>query len=224
MEASRTGPRPSRVAFSPDLGLTPVDPEIAAICEKSARRFGEIGVAVEAAAPDLSGAPEVFQVLRAAGLNASLGPLLDSHPEVLKPEAVWNIELGRSLTGERIAWATRERGEIFHRMLRFFDEYDLLPTPATIVGPFPVEQRWVESCAGHRFENYIEWLTIAYAITITGCPALSLPCGFTSETLPVGLQMVGRPNGEADLLAGARLLEEVLGLRARTPIAPASGG
>ena len=92
--------------------------------------------------------------------------------------------------------------------------------PATIVTPFPVEQRYVSECGGKKFNNYIEWLGIAYAITLVCCPALSLPCGFTSLGLPVGLQMVAPPRGEARLLAGAKVLEDILGLRDTTPIDP----
>jgi amidase len=116
--------------------------------------------------------------------------------------------------------AQAQRTAITARAHEFFKTYDLLLTPATIVTPFPVEQRFVAECAGKKFDNYIEWLGIAYAITLICCPALSLPCGFTSLGLPVGLQMVAAPRGEAQLLAGAKVLEDILGLRGTTPIDP----
>ena len=109
------------------------------------------------------------------------------------------------------------------RTLEFFETYDLLLAPATIVAPFPVENRYVAECAGKKFDNYVEWLGIVYAITLVCCPALSLPCGFTASGLPVGLQMVAPPRGEAQLLAGARVLEDILGLRGTTPIDPTAG-
>ena len=93
-------------------------------------------------------------------------------------------------------------------------------SPATIVPPFPVENRYVAECAGKKFDNYVEWLGIVYAITLVCCPALSLPCGFTVSGLPVGLQMVAAPRAELQLLAGAKLLEDVLGLRGTTPVDP----
>src|SRR5690606_33783432 len=102
----------------------------------------------------------------------------------------------------------------------FFTDYDLLLTPATIVAPYPVEQRYVAECAGTTFETYIDWLAIAYAITLTTAPALSLPCGFTSEGLPVGLQIVTVPRGEAKLLSAAAQLERQLGLETVYPIDP----
>jgi amidase len=92
--------------------------------------------------------------------------------------------------------------------------------PTTIVAPFPAAQRYVESCAGHRFDNYVEWLAIAYAITLIACPAISIPAGFTAEGLPVGLQIVAPPRAEARLLAGAKLLEGLLGLKDTMPIDP----
>ena len=100
-------------------------------------------------------------------------------------------------------------------------QYDLLLAPATIVAPFPIENRYVAECAGKKFDNYVEWLGIVYAITLVCCPALSLPCGFTASGLPVGLQMVAPPRGEAQLLAGAKILEDILGVRGTTPIEPA---
>ena len=92
--------------------------------------------------------------------------------------------------------------------------------PATIVAPYPVENRYVAECDGKKFDNYVEWLGIVYGITLVCCPALSMPCGFTASGLPVGLQVVAPPRGEAQLLAGARALEEILGLRSSTPIDP----
>jgi amidase len=106
------------------------------------------------------------------------------------------------------------------RTLKFFESYDLLLCPATIVPPYPIGNRYVAECDGKKFDNYVEWLGIVYAITLACCPALSLPCGFTSSGLPIGLQMVAAPRAEGALLAGARVLEDVLGLRGTTPIDP----
>ena len=106
------------------------------------------------------------------------------------------------------------------RSVAFFERYDLLLCPATIVTAFPVGERYLTACDGHTFETYIDWLAIVYAITVACCPALSLPCGFDNQDLPVGLQIVGPPRGEARVLAGAKMLEDILGLRRTTPIDP----
>lgn len=220
LDAARAARRPVRVAFSADLGgLTPVDPEVAALCAAAARRFEAMGVTVDEASPDFTGAHACFQTLRAVGFAAAHRDHLRNHRDKLKPDVVWNIQKGLDLTGADVADALRTRGQIMARARSFFETYDLLLCPATIVPPFPVEQRFVEECNGVRFETYVDWLAVAYAITLTGHPALSLPCGFTRSGLPVGLQMVGRWHGEAALLSAAAALEADLGLDA-SPIDP----
>ncbi|MGZ5873376.1 MAG: amidase [Bradyrhizobium sp.] len=220
--AARSGKRPKRVAYSPDLGITPVDPEVAAITRKAALQFAEAGAIVEEAHPDLREAHECFHVLRAFDFAISKAALLRSKRDQLKPEVIWNIEEGLKLSVEQLERAEAQRVAMTARTLEFFGTYDLLLTPATIVAPFPVENRYVAECAGKKFDNYVEWLGIVYAITLACCPALSLPCGFTASGLPVGLQMVAAPRGEAQLLAGAKVLEDILGLRGTTPIDPRS--
>jgi amidase len=218
--AARSGKAPKRIAYSPDLGITPVDPEVAAITRKAAARFAEAGAIVEEAHPDLREAHECFHVLRAFDFALTKAALLRSKRDLLKPEVIWNIEQGLKLTVEDLERAEAQRVAMTARTIEFFKTYDLLLTPATIVAPFPVENRYVAECAGKKFDNYVEWLAIVYAITLVCCPALSLPCGFTATGLPVGLQMVAAPRGEAQLLAGARVLEDILGLRGTTPIDP----
>ncbi|HEX7968758.1 MAG TPA: amidase family protein [Stellaceae bacterium] len=211
---------PRRVAFSPDLGFLPVDPEVRDIAAAAAERFAGLGVAVEQAAPDLRDAPEIFQPLRAVRFVTAYAPLLREHRAKLKPEMIWNIELGLKLDGEAVGRARRGRAALYQRAAAFFAEYDLLLTPAAVVPPFDVDQRYVDEVAGRRFDNYVDWLGMAYAVTLTRCPALSLPCGFTRSGLPVGLQLVGRPRGDRALLAAAALLEAQLGLASRVPLDP----
>jgi amidase len=220
LTAARSGKKPERIAYSPDLGITPVDPEVAAITRKAALRFAEAGAIVEEAHPDLREAHECFHVLRAFDFAISKAALLRTKRDLLKPEVIWNIEEGLKLTVEQLERAEAQRVAMTARTLEFFGTYDLLLTPATIVAPFPIENRYVAECAGKKFDNYVEWLGIVYAITLVCCPALSLPCGFTASGLPVGLQVVAAPRGEAQLLAGAKALEEILGVRGTTPIDP----
>ncbi|PZA13357.1 amidase [Rhodopseudomonas palustris] len=220
LTAARSRQKPLRVAYSPDLGITPVDPEVAAVTRKAAERFAEAGVTVEQAKPDLSEAHECFHVLRAFDFAISKAELLRTKRDLLKPEVIWNIEQGLKLSVDDLAKAEAQRVAMAARTIEFFQSYDLLLCPATITAPFPVEQRYLAECNGHTFDNYVEWLGIVYAITLVCCPALSLPCGFTKTGLPVGLQMVAKPRNEAGLLAGAALLEDILGLKGTTPIDP----
>jgi amidase len=135
---------------------------------------------------------------------------------------IWNIEQGMALTGEQIGWALRARAQSVARARAFFQTYDLLLCPATIMAPFDVSVRWPDACAGVALPTYIDWLRIVSAVTLTACPALSLPCGFTAAGLPVGLQMVGPPLGEGPLLGFAAALEADLGLDP-APIDPRPG-
>lgn len=220
LAAARSGTPPRRVAYSRDFKLTPVDPTVARITRQAAERFQEIGVAVEETDLDLSDAPACFQTLRAYGYAQGMKPYLDAHRDKLKPEVIWNIEKGLALTIPDLIDAEAARVSIIRRLNAFFERFDLLLAPATIVPPFPADQRYVKECDGVTFETYIDWLAIAFPATLAGLPALSLPAGFTDDGLPVGLQMIGPARGEARLLAGAKALEDVLGLRDLTPIDP----
>ncbi|MGF1607884.1 MAG: amidase [Kiloniellales bacterium] len=222
LDAVRARRKPRRVAFSPDLGLLPVDHRVVAICRQAAERFATMGIAVEEACPDFAGALEAFQVLRAAGFAADKAELLRDHRDKLKPEVIWNVEKGLALTAEDIGRAELARGALFYRIAAFFETYDLLLCPAAIVPPFDVDVRYVEEVEGVRFDNYVDWLGIASVITLTSCAAASAPAGFTHDGLPVGLQIVGPPRGEAAVLTAAALLEEATGIAQRLPIDPLS--
>ena len=223
LAAARSGWKPVRVAYSADLGITPVDPEVVEITRAAAHRLAEAGVIVEEAHPDLSEAHDTFQTLRAFGFATSRKGLLASHRDKLKPEVIWNIEKGLALSVDDLMRAEIQRAAMIQRSFAFFESYDLLLCPATIVAAFPVEQRYPESCNGVAFDTYIDWLAIVYAITLIGSPAISIPAGFTKAGLPIGLQIVARPRAEAQMFAGAKLLEDILGLKTSVPIDPRPG-
>ena len=219
--AIAAGPALKRIAVSRDLGITPVDPEIAALVMASARKLEQAGIIVEEAHPDVREAMGCFQTLRAAGF-AGLHELLKNHRELLKPEVIWNIEKGMALSGLDIAKAEAQRGALFHRMQEFLNQYDALLCPATILPPFPVEQRFPTHCNGVIIETYVDWLLIAAVATLCACPAFSIPCGFTQQGMPVGLQIICPNRQEARLLNIAKHVEEILNLGTLTPIDPRS--
>lgn len=220
LSAAQNPRKPRKVAFSADLGITPVDPEVAAICRAAAEKLSREGVIVDEAHPDLSEAHEAFQVLRAHFFAASHGPKLRDYPHLLKPEMIWNVEKGLKLTMPELLKAEAQRAELIARTIAFFDEYDLLLTPTAIVPPFPNALRYVEECNGQRFETYMDWLAMAYAITLTTAPTLSMPCGFTASGLPVGMQVVARPRGELKQLAYAAFMEPLFDAALKRPIDP----
>jgi amidase len=213
--------RPKRIGWTADLGgACPVDNEVKAICEAAARRFGEIGAAVENASPDCTGAREAFQTMRAHNMTIARSGLLKSDRDKLKPEVIWNIEAGLKLTIDDIRRAVHLQRELYNRFVRFFADHDLLVLPTAQHPPFPVEKRYVDEINGQKLPTYVDWILITSIITMTGCPAISIPCGLTRSGLPVGLQLVGKPRGEAALLSAAHLMEQVFALSTRLPIDP----
>ena len=209
--------RGTRVAWSPDLGGLPVERQVREVFGKSGNVLREIGCEVEEAAPDLSGADEVFKVLRAWQFELAYGGLLDSHREFLKDTVVWNIEEGRRLTGPRIGAAERLRAEVLERMRLFMERYEFLVLPTTQVAPFDVQTPYVEEINGEPMETYIDWMKSCYYITVTGLPAVSVPGGFTPDGLPVGVQIVGRWRDERGVLQLARAFERATRFGERRP-------
>jgi amidase len=197
-----------------------VDREVKEICAKAVKSFSDLGVEVEEDCPDLHDAEEIFEVLRAVLVAGRMAPLLETHRNQLIPEVVWNIEKGLMLTGEEISRANRAHGALYHRTVNFFEKHDLLISPTVVTPPFDVNTRYVTEVEGVSFSSYFGWLVMTYAITLTACPAISLPCGFTRTGLPVGLQIVGPPRGEVSLLGAAALFEEIHDLASRVPIEP----
>jgi len=211
---------PRRVAFSADLGFMPVDAEVRGICARAAARFEALGAAVEEHTPDFSGAMDAFQTLRAALFVTEHAERMAAHRDKFKPEILWNYDKGVALTAGDLARAERSRAALFQRMAAFFERFDLLVTPTAAVPPYPLEQRYVDRIGDTVFDNYVDWMGLQCAVSVTASPAISVPCGFTADGRPVGLQLVGRPRGEAALLQAAALFEQAAGLDRLLPIDP----
>lgn len=219
--AARQPRKPQRLAFSVDLGVADIEPDIARVVTEAVGRLEKAGAAVAEAVPDLASAESAFRTLRAHQFAAARGELFDA-PErsLLKPEVVLNIEQGLKLTSAEISSAVRDQARSRASLLAFLGRHGFLIGAAAPVAAFPVEERYVSRIAGRELTSYLDWLVLGYAITVTGCPSISIPCGFTSCGLPVGLQIVAPPYREADLLAVAAWCEDVLGCRMTHPIDP----
>jgi amidase len=204
----------ARVAFSPDLGGLPVDAETARVTAEAVAVLGDLGVRVERADPDLSGADEAFRAYRAWWYAANFG---DLPQDVLAANVVWNVEQGREVTGQDLARAERLRTALFRRMSRFWADYDFLVAPVSQVPPFPVENPYVTEINGEPLPDYLAWMRSAYWITVLHAPAMSVPCGFTSAGLPVGVQIVGRPWADLDVLRLGHAFERATGHGRRRP-------
>ncbi|MGD9617982.1 MAG: amidase [Alphaproteobacteria bacterium] len=215
---------PRRVAFTADYnGRMPIDREVREICTSAARRFAELGCIVEETSPEIGTADEAFHILRSQHFVVDRELQLRSSRDRLKPDIVWNTERGLGQTPSDIARADRERAAFYRRMIAFFDTYDLLVTPGALTPAFDVNLRNAPTIGGQKLDNYMSGSTVTAVITLTACPAMVIPCGFDRFGRPVGLQLVGKPRGEATLLQAAALFEALFGLNRLLPIDPKPG-
>lgn len=209
-----------RLAWSRNLGRYPVQSAINEVCDKARRVFASLGCQVEDGEPDFHDADEIFQTLRAWSMAESRGEDLKQHRALMKETVIWNIEQGLKLTGLEVSRAEMKRTQLYHRVCEFLESYEFLVLPVTQVAPFPVEWDWVREINGVKMETYIDWMASCYAITLTGLPAISVPCGFTQDGLPVGLQIVGRHQQDFAVLQLAYAFEQVTQYgKTRAPVA-----
>jgi amidase len=206
-----------RIAWSRNLGRYPVDPVVTATVDGQRHVFETLGCDVEDADPDVTGADEIFQVLRAWSFANLRHDDLEQHRDLMKDTVIWNTERGLALSGPDVADAETRRTELYHRVRTFLEDYEFLVLPVVPVPPFPVGQRWVNEINGIAMETYIDWMALCYAITITGLPAISVPCGFTDDGLPIGVQIVGRHQADFEVLQLAHAFEAATEVGTRRP-------
>jgi amidase len=200
-----------RVAVSPDLGgAFEVDTEVAAVVEGARPVLEAAGAAVDAAYPTLAEADDTFRTLRAWLFQSGFGELLAEHPDEFKTSLADNIRAGEHLTGADVARAYAGRTALSERMTEFFTDHDLLVLPTSQVPPFPADQEFPTEINGRQMESYLDWMRACYFITVTGCPAISVPFGHTSSGLPVGVQLVAPHGADRFLLEVAAALEEAV--------------
>jgi amidase len=206
-----------RVAWTPDLGL-PVEADVRAALAHVPDRLAELGCVVVEDRPAFDDAGAIFQVLRAWHFEISVGAYYDAVPDQLKDTVRWNVEGARSLTIADHARASARHAALLQRTRRFFERYDVLALPTSQVSPFDVELDWPRTVDGVEMPTYIDWMRTCSDITLTGCPAVSMPVAFTPDGLPVGVQFVGRPRGDVELLRFAKAWEaaEPIGERRAT--------
>ncbi|HEX3723651.1 MAG TPA: amidase [Nitrolancea sp.] len=212
--------RDVRVAWSPNLGGLPVDPRVTHVLESQRHVFADLGCDLDEATPDFTDADEIFQTLRAWGFALSQEENLMHRRDQLKDTVIWNAEEGMKLSGLDVGHAEVKRGMLFDRVTDFFENYEFLLCPVNQVPPFDVTQPYPTEINGVKMENYIAWMRSCYYITITGHPAISVPCGFTPEGLPVGIQIVGRHHDDFGVLQLAYAFEQATQVgRRRPPVA-----
>jgi amidase len=167
--------------------------------------------------PDFTDADEIFKIWRAWQFELAYAGLLETHRDQIKDTVVWNIEEGQKLSGSQIGQAEIKRTKLYHRIREFMGEIEFLVLPVSQVPPFDIKQRYITEINGTEMETYIDWMKSCYYISVTGLPAISVPCGFTSEGLPVGIQIVGRHQDDFGVLQLAYAFEQSTGFWKRKP-------
>ena len=199
-----------KVAWSADLGL-PVERAVLEVLAPARDVLTGLGCEVIDAAPDLSGADEVFRTCRAFRFATSFGALLREQRGRLGPNVTWNVERGLELSVADLSRATVLHAGVAGRVSEFFESFEVLACPVTQVAPFDVTLDWVHDIVGEPQQTYLDWMSSAYLISVTGLPAISVPAGFTPDGLPVGLQLVGRRRADWPLLQVAHAFEAATG-------------
>lgn len=198
-----------KIAYSPDLGELPVDPQVTETIEKQLPVFDDLGCQLEGGAPDFRDAYDIFQMLRAWSYELSFAERFAEFGEEQFKETIrWNVAQGRGLSGAEISRIEVKRTELFHRVREFLDTYEFLLLPTAQTPPFLLEWEYPTQINGVAMETYIDWMMSCAFITVTELPAISVPCGFTDDGLPVGLQIVGRPRSDFAVLQLAYAFQE----------------
>lgn len=200
-----------RVAWWRDLGGLPFERPIREIVNAQRKVFESMGCRTIEAEPDWSGADACFKVLRARAFVERHGAFVRTHPGRVKETIVSEIERGERLTDNDVRQAESERARLQHQAARFMDSFRFFVLPTTQALPFPVTRPYVDEIEGVKLNGYIDWMRSCYYISILGLPAVSVPCGFTANGLPVGLQIVGRHGDDWAVLQIAHAFDTARG-------------
>ncbi len=190
-----------RIAWLGDLGgHLPIDREVLRLCENALQVFRNLGCTVEAAFPSFAyeGLWQNWVSIRSWGITDWLKPRYqdEARRELLKPEAIWEIERGMSVTSDELQRAYAGRGDWYRTLRSFMEMYDYVLLPSAQIFPFASDIRWPSQINGKFMDSYHRWMEVVVPITMSGCPALNVPVGFSDMGLPTGMQIVGRNHQE----------------------------
>lgn len=198
-----------KVAYSADFGAAvPIEDNVRNIFNEQLKVFNDLGCYLEEASIDFTNAAETFQILRANEFALNYEDLYLTHHKEIKETVNWNIKKGIELTSNELRRAEKERSSLYNKTNDFFEKYDFLITPVSQVQPFDANIEYPTEINGKKMNTYIDWMEASSIITVTGCPAISVPAGFTEDGLPFGLQIVAPINEEESLLKIAYLFEQ----------------
>jgi len=198
----------TRLAWSTDLGGLPVDPQVTKVIESQRPVFQDFGCDIIDIHPDFTDADEIFKAWRAWYVELMMDELIVKHKDKIKETVIWNADEGKKLSGPDLSRVEVKRTSLYHRMREFMEKFDFLIIPVSQVPPFDVKKRYVEKINDAKMETYIDWMKSCYYISAIGLPSISVPCGFTPEGLPVGVQIVGRHQDDFGVLQLAHAFEQ----------------
>jgi amidase len=205
-----------RVALTPDFGFAPTERHIAEVFAERTALFRDAFGRAEDATPDCAGADEAFEVLRSLGFLASHAEKVRSRPQDVGPNVRANVEEGLRYTAADVARAQALQTTLYRRWQAFFQDWDVILTPSITISPRSWRELYPAQIDGKPTRTYFHWLALAYAVTLPGHPAVSLPVGVDRRGMPFGLQIVGPRGGDAFVLSVAAELETLLASDART--------
>ena len=206
-----------RIAVKLDLGSLPIDREVRPVLEMAVAKIAGLYGGLEECGPDFSGAMDAFMRLRGSILYRTLGHLIEAEREKLTPSVIWNIERGKEISADDFLKAEQERSRIWRNVAQFFRDHDIFICMTTSIAAFPNAQSDVLLIDGRPMASIIDYMAPTATMSLFGLPALSIPCGWTTSGLPVGLQIVCRPFAEDTLLRFAFTLQQNLGFAHRWP-------
>ncbi|HTR06736.1 MAG TPA: amidase [Paraburkholderia sp.] len=193
-------------------GYLPMEDGVLAQCESALKDFESIGCKVEAARPDypMEQLWQTWLTLRHFSCAGTLGALYRD-PEkraLLKPEAQWEVEGGLRLSGEDVWNATVARSQWYNALLSLFERYDYLALPSAQVFPFDANEHWPKAIAGRTMDTYHRWMEVVIGASLAGLPVVCVPAGFNAQGLPMGLQVIGKPQADLAVLQLAHAYDQ----------------
>ena len=201
-----------KIAFTPDLnGWSPVDTEVEDHLRGALKLVEKNGASIEETCPDLPELERTYHTLRGMMWATAARRMPEEISAHFKQTLSENTAFGQALTMDDIADANLNRSAIYNNMVALFDTFDVLALPTVGCMPHPQAEEWVHEVGGWTLTNYMDWLRFAFLATTAGLPAISVPVGLGPRGLPVGIQLIGKPRGEAGLLAAARAVEIAVG-------------
>ncbi len=206
------------IGFTEDFGIFPCDKEVRNMMHNTLKLVESLGHDVSNTYPNMSKSEYCFQTLRAYMFYSNYKSLLKKDENLIKEEVIWNIKKGKNTTIDELQEAEIIRAKIYSDTIKYFDKFDLLIVPSTIVPPFDSKQNWVKKVEDTKFDNYVSWLMIAASISLTNCPSLALATSFSKNNAPYGIQIVAAPYEEQKLINFAKSLEENINISDIVPI------